>query len=105
MSIWLGSRGGASSIELRNGAELVRLLRLPATGNAIQTLYAQLLSVKLDPAAAERSPALAATIEAADRFLAGHDPASWPDLAAAERQQLLAWATTLNQFTDRWGEA
>jgi hypothetical protein len=101
LPIWLGTAGGAQSVQVTTASQAVTLLNMSGNAsNGINKLYAQELAAKLNIARGASATAVAATLAAADSFLATHNSASWASLSAAERQQVLAWATTLDNYNN-----
>jgi len=44
--------------------------------------------------------AVSTTISAADTFLATHNDADWSSLTKTQQQQVLSWATTLDNYNN-----
>lgn len=111
LPIWLGTAGGAKSINVTTAALAVQLLSMEGSNddhdasNGINKLYAQLLGAKLNGASAADTSSVASTIAAADAFLATHDSTDWDGLSKAERGTVLGWMTALDEFNNGLGGA
>ena len=68
--------------------------------NGINKLYAQLLGTKLNIANGADGSAVASTISASDSFLATRYSTSWSSLSKAQKNQVIAWATTLDNYNN-----
>ncbi len=98
---WLGTSGGAKSVQVTTAALAVALLdKSGDASNGINKLYAQLLAAKLNIANGASGSAVLQTITQADLFLATHAAADWNSLSSAQRQQVLAWAATLDDYNN-----
>lgn len=106
LPIQLGTVGGAKSIQVTTAALAVQLLSFNGSNNVfdasngINKLYAQLLGVKLDIANGSDGSAVASTIAAADAFLATHNSTDWSSLTKPQRNQVLSWVVTLDQYNN-----
>jgi hypothetical protein len=101
LPIWLGASGGAKSVQVTSAAQAVFLLEMSGeASNGINKLYAQLLGARLNIAAGADGSAAAGTISAADAWLATHNAADWSSLSKKERNQVLAWMTTLDNYNN-----
>jgi len=101
LPIWLGTSGGAKSVQVTTAAQAVTLLSMSGdASNGINKLYAQLLGAKLNIKAGADGSAVASTIAAADAFLATHNAADWSSLSKAQRNSVLSWMTTLDGFNN-----
>lgn len=102
LPIWLGTAGGAKSIQVTTAAQAVDLLnRADDSSNGINKLYSHLLAAKLNKASgASSSTSVNSTIAAADAFLALHDSASWAGLSATQQAQVLAWKDKLDSYNN-----
>ena len=101
LPIWLGTAGGAKSINVTTAAQAVDLLSRDDSSNGIDKLYSHLLAAKLNRAAgASSSTSVNATIAAADAFLANNNSASWAGLTAAQQAQVLAWKDKLDSYNN-----
>jgi hypothetical protein len=98
---WLGTSGGAKSVHVTTAALAVALLdKSGDASNGINKLYAQLLAAKLNIANGASGSAVLQTITQADGFLAAHAAADWSSLSSSQRQQVLAWAATLDDYNN-----
>ncbi len=103
---WLGTSGGPKSQNVTTAALAVQFLNLNGSNNSfdasngINRLYAQLLAAKLNIANGADGSAVASTISAADAFLATHDSLDWISLSEAEKNQVSAWATMLDNYNN-----
>lgn len=101
LPIWLGTAGGTKSVLVDSAAEAVQYLSMNgAASNGINKLYAQLLAAKLNIASGASGSAVSSVIAAADAFLAQYDSASWSTLSKAQKQQVLSWMTTLDNYNN-----
>ncbi|MCM2272767.1 MAG: DNRLRE domain-containing protein [candidate division Zixibacteria bacterium] len=103
LPIWLGTAAGAKS-RLVNTAQLaVDYLSQNVYGtpkNGITKLYAQLLGAKLSIADGADATDIAATIAAADAFLAANDYSDWNGLSKAQKALVLSWHDTLDAYNN-----
>jgi hypothetical protein len=98
---WLGTSGGAKSVHVTTAALAVALLdKSGDASNGINKLYAQLLAAKLNIANGASGSAVLQTITQADLFLATHAAGDWNALSSAQRQQVLTWAATLDDYNN-----
>jgi hypothetical protein len=101
LPLWLGTAGGTRSIHVTTAALAVSLLDHSGnSSNGINKLYAQLLAAKLNIANGASGSAVLQTITQADLFLAAHGAADWNALSSAQRQQVLAWMSTLDDYNN-----
>lgn len=101
LPLWLGTSGGVKSVHVTTAALAVSLLdKSGDASNGINKLYAQLLAAKLNIANGASGSAVLQTITRADLFLATHSAADWTSLSSAQRQQVLAWAATLDDYNN-----
>jgi hypothetical protein len=101
LPIWLGTAGGAKSVNVTTAAQAVDLLnRANDSSNGINKLYSHLLAAKLNAAANADTSSVDATIAAADAFLANHNSASWAGLSGAQQAQVLAWKDKLDSYNN-----
>ena len=104
LPLWLGTAGGAKSINVTTAAMAVSLLSMEgsdgskAASNGINKLYAQLLGAKLSGANGADGSDIAATIAAADAFLATNDSLSWKSLSKSQQATVNGWMTTFDQY-------
>ena len=101
----LGTAGGAKTQLVNSAAKAVQFLCSTArtmadASNGINKLYAQLLAAKLNIASGANGSAVAATIAAADAFLANNDSLSWASLSKSAKSSVLAWMTTLDDYNN-----
>jgi hypothetical protein len=98
---WLGTSGGVKSVRVTTAALAVSLLdKSGDASNGINKLYAQLLGAKLNIANGATGSAVLQTITQADLFLATHAASDWGSLSSTQRQQVLAWAATLDDYNN-----
>jgi hypothetical protein len=101
LPIWLGTAGGAKSVQVTTAGQAVDLLgRANDSSNGINKLYSHLLAAKLNGASDASTAGVDATIAAADAFLANHNSASWAGLSAAQQAQVLAWKDKLDSYNN-----
>jgi len=103
LPIWLGTAGGAKS-RLVNTAQLaVNYLSMNVYGtssNGITKLYGQLLGTKFSIADGAADGDVAATIAAADAFLATHDYLDWSGLSSADKTMVNGWKDMLDDYNN-----
>jgi hypothetical protein len=100
LPIWLGTAGGAKSINVTTAAQAVDLLSRDDSSNGIDKLYSHLLAAKLNKASGASTTNVNATIAAADAFLANNNSLSWSGLSAAQQAQVLAWKDMLDSYNN-----
>ncbi|PKK84781.1 MAG: hypothetical protein CVT49_01105 [candidate division Zixibacteria bacterium HGW-Zixibacteria-1] len=103
LPIWLGTAGGTKSLQVTNAAMAVAVLEMKTYGtnnNGITKLYAQLLGAKLNIANGADYDDVAATMAAADAFLATHDWTSWETLSRANKNLVGSWQSTLDNYNN-----
>ncbi len=103
LPIWLGTAGGAKSMQVTSALQAVRVLEQNYYGtssNGITKLYAQLLGAKLSMADGADGSAIAATIAAADAFLAMYDYTNWESLSRAQRGMVNGWKDMLDMYNN-----
>lgn len=106
LPIQLGTSGGAKSVQVTTAALAVQLLSFNGSNNVfdasngINKLYAQLLGAKLDIANGSDGSAVASTITAADAFLATHNSTDWSGLSKPQKNMVLSWVATLDQYNN-----
>lgn len=103
LPIWLGTVGGTRSINVTTAQIAVNILNQNIYGspsNGITKLYAQLLGAKLNAANQADISTIAATIAAADAFLATHYYTTWSGLSNAQKAMVLGWVTTLDNYNN-----
>lgn len=100
LPIWLGTSGGAKSINVTTAAQAVSILSTMGS-NGINKLYAQLLAAKLNIANGASVPAVvASTIGNADAFLATNNWTNWSSLSKTVQQKVLGWMSTLDSYNN-----
>ena len=101
LSIDLGDQGGAKTVTIGTASEAVDALGFYGkASNGINKLYGQMLGAKLSIASGADGSSIAATITAADAFLATHDSADWGSLSAAQKTQVNGWMTTFDNYNN-----
>jgi hypothetical protein len=101
LPIWLGTAAGAKSVFVTSAAQAVELLNMSGdASNGINKLYAQLLAARLNIKNGANGSAVLQTITQADVFLSTHAAADWGSLSAAERQRVLTWMSTLDDYNN-----
>jgi hypothetical protein len=103
LPIWLGVPAGARSINVTNTSISHDILSQEVYGtskNGITKLYAQLLGAKLNAANDADISLIAATIEAADLFLASHYWTDWTGLSRAQKTMVLGWHDFLDDYNN-----
>jgi hypothetical protein len=100
LPIWLGTSGGAKSVQVTTASQASTILGIPDASNGIDKLYAQLLAAKLNIAAGADGSTVASTITAADTFLATHNSADWSTLTPSDQTTVLSWKTALDNYNN-----
>jgi hypothetical protein len=102
LPIWLGDVGGPETIQVTNAAQAVLILsmKLGHPSNGITKLRAQLLGAKLNFAAGADDSAVASVVDDADEYLATHGLDVWAGLEEMERQMILGWMETLDDYNN-----
>ena len=100
LPVWLGTAGGAKSINVTTASLAVQLLKKGDSSNGIEKLYAQLLGAKLNIKSGASSSSVSSVIAAADAFLATRNAADWDSLTATQKAQVLSWMTTLDNYNN-----
>ncbi|MBK7141490.1 MAG: DNRLRE domain-containing protein [bacterium] len=103
LPIWLGTDGGTKSMQVTSALQAVRVLNQDYYGtssNGITKLYAQMLGAKLSMADGADGSAIAATIAAADAFLASHDYLDWATMSRADRSMVNGWKDMLDMYNN-----
>ena len=102
----LGTLSGAKTINVTTAQMAVQFLsfygsnNVFSASNGINKLYAQLLAAKLNIASGANSSAVMSTITATDTFLATKNSLDWDNLTKAQKNQVLGWMTTLNDYNN-----
>jgi len=99
LPIWLGTPGGAESEEVTTTSQAVTIVSTMGA-NGINKLRAQLLAAKLSIADGADDSMIAATIAAADAFLANNGVAAWSSLSKSMKGTVLGWMETLDRFNN-----
>jgi len=103
LPIWLGNEGGAESIYVDNATIAHNILLMNVYGtpsNGITKLYAQMLGTKLNIANGADGSAVAATIAAADAFLATHDYTDWDGLTKMDKYIVNGWKSAFDDYNN-----
>lgn len=103
LPIWLGTADNEKSIAVTDVEIAVNILKMKTYGdppNGITKLYAQLLAAKLNIATPANSEDVEDVIADADAFLAEYDWEDWGDLSMDDRQMVLDWKDTLDQYNN-----
>ena len=106
LPVWLGTAGGAKSVNVTTAALAVQLLdrrgsnNVADSSNGINKLYAQLLGAKLNGEAGANLSSVASVIAAADAFLANNNSLNWAGLTDAQKSMVNGWATTLDNYNN-----
>jgi parallel beta-helix repeat protein len=89
------------SITVTSTSDAVRYLSMNGDAlNGINKLLAQLLGAKLNIENGADGSAVSAVISAADSFLTIYGPSDWDSLSDSERQQVLSWMSTLDDYNN-----
>ncbi|MBI3537144.1 MAG: hypothetical protein HY070_06275, partial [Chloroflexi bacterium] len=98
---WLGTAGGAKSVQVTTASQAVTLLSMSSdSSNGINKLYAQLLGTKLNIANGADGSTVSKTISDADKFLATHNANDWSALSSRDKNTVLGWASTLDNYNN-----
>jgi hypothetical protein len=106
LPVWLGTAGGAKSVNVTTASLAVQLLSMRGTNNVhaasngINKLYAQLLAAKLNGEANADTSSVDATMAAADAFLASNNTLSWSGLSAAQKATVNSWMSKLDSYNN-----
>lgn len=101
LPVWLGVAAGAKSVFVTTAGQAVELLNKAGdASNGINKLYAQLLGARLNIKSGSDGSAILQTITQADVFLSTHAAADWAGLSQAQRQTILAWMSTLDDYNN-----
>jgi hypothetical protein len=99
LPLWLGTAGGAKSVQVLSAAQAVEILSSMGA-NGIDKLKAQLLAAKLNVSAGVPDTSISGTIAAADSFLASNGSEDWASLSKANQKVVLGWMTALDIFNN-----
>jgi hypothetical protein len=94
------------SISVTNAAQAVQFLGFKGSNNVfdasngINKLCAQLLGAKLNIKNGADGSVVASTIAAADAFLATKNSLSWAGLTKTQKNQVLSWMSTLDNYNN-----
>jgi len=103
LPIWLGTAGGTKSMNVTTAQMAVDILSQKVYGapkNGITKLYAQLLGAKLNMVSGAEGAEIAAAVAAADAFLATYDYAAWDGLTKDQKNMVLGWQYTMDQYNN-----
>ena len=106
LPVWLGTAGGAKSVNVTTNTFAVQLLSMNGTNNVhdaengINKLYAQLLGAKLNAESGAGTASIFTVMNAADAFLANKNTLDWATLTAAQQAQVLSWMTSLDNYNN-----
>ncbi|MFL0246246.1 hypothetical protein [Candidatus Clostridium stratigraminis] len=101
LPIWLGTTNGSKSIDVTLASQAVKYLGMNGdASNGINKLYAQLLAAKLNIANGADGTVIKQTIADADNFLATHDSSSWSSLSKTDKNLVLNWQSTLDNYNN-----
>lgn len=104
LPIWLGTPGGAHSVQITTSAQAVMYLnKFEDSSNGIRKLQAQLLAAKLNVANGASTQGIASIISSADAFLAAHPASDWTTagkLTKKQKNEVLSWATKLDNYNN-----
>ncbi len=100
---YLGTFGGVKTLNVTTALIAYNVLNQNVYGtaaNGITKLYAQLLGAKLNGENGADLTDVAATIAAADIFLATHDYLDWAGLSQADKNMVLGWQGMLDSYNN-----
>jgi hypothetical protein len=101
LPIWLGTPGGAKSIDVSTAEVAHDILGMLAYGhpsNGITKLYAGLLVTRLNIGAGAAPEEIQPVLDEIDAFLADSGWQDWDALGNGERQQIAHWRMELNRY-------
>lgn len=97
LPLWLGTSGGAKSVQVTTAAQAVSILKFSGSpSNPVDKLYAQLLAAELNLARGANPAAISSTISAVSSFLATHNATT--SLTNSEKSQVNSWASALDSW-------
>jgi hypothetical protein len=99
LPLWLGTAGGAKSVQVTSAAQAVEILSNMGS-NGIDKLKAQLLATKLNVSNGCDASSVASVITAADTFLAAKGSEDWSSLSKANQRTVLQWMEALDAFNN-----
>lgn len=100
---WLGTSGGARSIQVTTATQGVGVLGMDLYGapsNGITKLYAQMLAARLNMARGADGAAVSSAMSAANSFLATRGYADWSGLSKAQKDQVMSWMTAFDAYNN-----
>lgn len=104
LPIYLGTQGGAKTLAVTGNQQVVDIMKRIGPGgssNGILKLYAQMLGTKLSIAAnLSDDSCVEEAIAAADAFLATHSADDWAGLSKDDRNAVLGWMSTFDQYNN-----
>ena len=103
LPVWLGT-GSGKSIRVTTAPQAVQILSMSSQygspSNGITKLYAQLLAAKLNMLNGADGADIASTLLSADEFLNQYDWRNWKGLSPGQKQTVLDWKTTLDNYNN-----
>lgn len=103
LPIWLGTAGGAKSVQVTTALQAVQIFECSTTGgedNGIAKLMRQLLGAKLNIASGASNGDVASVIAASDAFLAMYNWMDWGSLTAEQQEMVLDWHSALDDYNN-----
>ncbi len=103
LPIWLGTPGGAKSMEVSTALMAVNVLSQHyycAPSNGITKLYAQMLGAKLNEANGADITVISEIFEDADAFLADHNCDDWDSLSRNMKKTINKWKSTFDDYNN-----
>ena len=102
LPVSLGTAGGAKSVNVTsvNQALMVFAQELLTT-NGVSLLQTELLAAKLNAATGRDVSAIAATMAAAEAFLATNASSSWYSLSSSTKNQVNGWMNALETYNNQ----
>jgi len=99
--IQLGTPSGTKSIEVTSASQDFQLLSFSGDASkGINKLYARFLAPKLSIVNGADGSTVMAIISAADSFLAPKNSSDWRSLTRTEKNQVLSWMSTLDDYNN-----
>lgn len=103
LPVWLGTAGGAKSLQVTTAQQAVNVLSMKTYGepsNGITKLYAQLLAAKLNVLNGASSDDISKELAKADAFLAMYDYTAWYTLKANVKKDIINWMSTFDAYNN-----
>ena len=101
LPVSLGTAGGAKTVNVATPLQAVFVLGQELlTTNGVSLLQTELLAARLNQKTGRDVSSIAATMAAADAFLAANSSSSWYSLSSATKAQVNGWIATLEAYNN-----